>query len=102
MKFIIGLFFYSSIMMNIKIRKFRAKQDQILLEGTRLIQDALEAGVHPDMLIFSKIDDVKDLPLPDDIKLYKVPYRSIQLWSSLTTSPGIMGKSFNLSINFYV
>ena len=80
-------------MLEIKSRKKRKNHDRVLLEGTRLITDAIHAGEIPEMIIFSNPNELKKLPLPEkDVKIYKVPYRSIQLWSSLTTPPGIMGE----------
>ncbi|XP_033220712.1 rRNA methyltransferase 3, mitochondrial isoform X2 [Belonocnema kinseyi] len=82
----------SNLMLEIKSRRKRKSYDRVLLEGTRLITDAIQAGEIPEIIIFSNADEMKKLPLPEkDVKLYKVPYRTIQLWSSLTTTPGIMG-----------
>lgn len=55
--------------------------------------DAIEAGVIPKMVIFSQRSLLDDLPPLDhtSAKCYQVPYRAIQLWSNLTTSPGLMG-----------
>ncbi|XP_015593597.1 rRNA methyltransferase 3, mitochondrial [Cephus cinctus] len=81
-----------SLMIQIKSRKARTKVDQILLEGHRQIKDALDAGMIPEIIIFSRKTDLMNLPLPHEgIKIYKVPYKSIQLWSNLTTTPGLMG-----------
>ncbi|XP_058797937.1 rRNA methyltransferase 3, mitochondrial-like [Phymastichus coffea] len=82
----------SSLIMNLKTKKGRKKQDQILVEGVRFIKDAVEAGLHPEFIIFSRWEDVKKIDIPlDNIKCYKVPYQSIQMYSTLTTSPGVMG-----------
>lgn len=66
----------------------------ILLEGKRLIKDALEMNVKLEYLIFSRIDEVEYLRphLPKlGCTLYKMPYREMQMWSDLSTNPGIMG-----------
>ncbi|XP_014608262.1 PREDICTED: rRNA methyltransferase 3, mitochondrial [Polistes canadensis] len=81
----------TSLMMNVKSRKMREKNNQICMEGYRLIKDGIEAGVKPEIIFFSRLSDIEDLPLHEEVKLYKVPYRTIQLWSNLTTSPGIIG-----------
>ncbi|XP_032676592.1 rRNA methyltransferase 3, mitochondrial [Odontomachus brunneus] len=81
----------SSLMLNIKTKKNREKNSQILLEGFRLIQDAIEGGAIPKVIFFTRLPDVLQLSLPKDVQLYKIPYRTIQLWSTLTTSPGILG-----------
>ncbi|KAK2589262.1 hypothetical protein KPH14_007822 [Odynerus spinipes] len=81
----------TSTMMNVKSRKMREKSNQILLEGHRQVKDAIEAGVKPQIIFFNRISDIIDLPLHEELKLYKVPYKVMQLWSNLTTSPGIIG-----------
>ncbi|PNF40844.1 hypothetical protein B7P43_G16004 [Cryptotermes secundus] len=75
-----------------KSRKQRKKRSLIALEGKRLIKDAMEAGYVPHMVFFSRVKDAADLNLPDaGVELYKISYKSISLWSDLTTSPGILG-----------
>ncbi|XP_046833808.1 rRNA methyltransferase 3A, mitochondrial [Vespa crabro] len=81
----------TSLMVNVKSRKRREKSNQILLEGYRLIKDGIEAGVKPEVILFSRPSDIMDLNLHEEVKLYKVPYKTMQLWSNLTTSPGIIG-----------
>ncbi|XP_047363101.1 rRNA methyltransferase 3A, mitochondrial [Vespa velutina] len=81
----------TSLMVNVKSRKRREKSNQILLEGYRLIKDGIEAGVKPEIILFSRLSDIMDLNLHKEVKLYKVPYKTLQLWSNLTTSPGIIG-----------
>jgi len=82
-------------MIDVKTRKRRAKNGQMLLEGIRLIQDAIQTGIVPKVIFFNRLSDILPLSLPEEVKLYKIPYRTIQLWSNLTTSPGIIGKYFN-------
>lgn len=82
---------FSSIMLKVKSRKRREKNDCILLEGKNLIKEALMADLEPVGIFFSRSNMIQDLKVPDTGKLYKIPYRSIQLWSNLTTSPGIVG-----------
>lgn len=81
--------------MNLKSKKGRKQNDQILIEGTRFIRDAIETGMVPEHIVYSRTNDVKEFMESNlkKTKFYKVPYRSIQLWSTLTTSPGVMGKS---------
>ncbi|KYM75449.1 RNA methyltransferase-like protein 1 [Atta colombica] len=81
----------SSLMVDVKTKKKRGKNRQMLLEGFRLIEDAIQAGIVPKVIFFSRLSDVLPLSLPKEVKLYKIPYRTIQLWSNLTTSPGIIG-----------
>lgn len=84
-------------MLSIKTKKNRKNNSQILLEGFRLIQDAIEGGAIPKVIFFSRLPDVLQLSLPKDVQLYKIPYRTIQLWSALTTSPGLLGKYMLIS-----
>ncbi|XP_011303325.1 rRNA methyltransferase 3, mitochondrial [Fopius arisanus] len=79
------------LMMSVRSRKTRDRNSRIILEGHRLITDALHAGSIPEVVVFSRVADALKLPLPDvGIKLYKTPYRAIQTWTTLTTSPGLM------------
>lgn len=82
----------SRLMLKVKSRKTREKHGLMVLEGKRLNQDALLAGLIPESLFFSQKSHIKSLQMPaDSIKLYKVPYKQLQLWSDLTTSPGLIG-----------
>ncbi|XP_076625820.1 rRNA methyltransferase 3, mitochondrial isoform X1 [Colletes latitarsis] len=81
----------SSLMTKIKSRKKREKNNEIVLEGRRLIEEGLEAGGKPIAILYNKSSDIDSLKFPEDVKLYKVPYNTIQLWSSLTSSPGLIG-----------
>lgn len=86
----------SSILVEVKSKKEKDKRDLILLEGKRLIKDALDAGCKLEYILFSRIDEIEYLrsSLPKlGAKLYKMPYREMQLWSDLTTTPGIMGNA---------
>lgn len=77
----------------IRTSKQREKRDIVLLEGLRLIQDALDAKVKLKTLLFSRLSDMQKLSLPEEgFDTYKVPYATLQLWSDLKTTPGIMGK----------
>jgi hypothetical protein len=74
-------------------RTFREHQGKILLEGKRLICDALEAGAHPQMVFFSRVEKLCELPL-DKLKratLVKVKFEEIKIWSELVAPQGVMG-----------
>ncbi|KAA8594185.1 hypothetical protein FQN60_005019 [Etheostoma spectabile] len=63
-------------------RTFREHQGKILLEGRRLICDALDAGANPQMVFFSTRDRLRELPL-DKLKratLVKVKFEDIKIW----------------------
>lgn len=86
-------------MIEIKNRKNRLKHERVLLEGKRLIQDALNAGVKPKQIFFSQKKVLEHLCLPENLQnlpvsktiFYKTPYKMIQLFSNMETSQGIMG-----------
>lgn len=87
-------YFSRTLIMELRSKKKREKNKQILLEGYRLIQDAIKAGLVPEIILFSRMSDVAKLELPKKgVKVYKVPYTSLQMWSSLTTSPGLFGNT---------
>jgi hypothetical protein len=69
--------------------------DLVVLEGKRLIVEALEAGLKPETFVFSRINLLAQLPLDrlKDCQLVQIPYRNIVAWSELKTSPGFMGTS---------
>lgn len=67
----------------------------ILLEGKRIINEALMKGCQLKYLVFSRQEEINYLVpnLPKyGAKIYKMPYKEMQMWSDLTTCPGIMGK----------
>ena len=73
-------------------KKDRLSSDSLVLEGTRMIKDAISHGFSPSVLVFSREKAVWQLDLPKDtpVKLYHIPYNNIKMWTDLTTSPGIM------------
>ncbi|XP_064534038.1 rRNA methyltransferase 3, mitochondrial [Pseudopipra pipra] len=76
-----------------KSKKFRDNHGKVLLEGHRLIRDALEAGAVPQTLFFSTVGHLKELP-EAEIKrasLIKVKFEDIKIWSDLVTPQGLLG-----------
>ncbi|XP_041278776.1 rRNA methyltransferase 3, mitochondrial [Onychostruthus taczanowskii] len=76
-----------------KSKKFRDNHGKVLLEGHRLIKDALEAGAVPQTLFFSTVGHLKLLP-EAEIKrasLVKVKFEDIKTWSDLVTPQGVLG-----------
>nr|XP_020510398.1 rRNA methyltransferase 3, mitochondrial [Labrus bergylta] len=74
-------------------RTFREHQGKILLEGRRLICDALDAGANPQMVFFSTVDRLRQLPV-DKLKratLVKVKFEEIKIWSDLVAPQGVIG-----------
>lgn len=75
-------------------RTFREQQGKILLEGRRLICDALDAGAIPQMVFFSAAYRLRELP-PDKLRratLIRVKTEDIKVWSDLVTPQGVIGK----------
>uniref|UniRef100_A0A224Z9E7 Spou rrna methylase family protein n=1 Tax=Rhipicephalus zambeziensis TaxID=60191 RepID=A0A224Z9E7_9ACAR len=84
---------FANTMMQLKMKRKREKLNKVLLEGKRLIADALKAGVECESIYFSLPENIEGLPLDtlreDQIK--KVFYKKMKIWSDMTTCPGIMG-----------
>ncbi|XP_056412885.1 rRNA methyltransferase 3, mitochondrial [Hyla sarda] len=76
-----------------KSRKFRERHGQVLLEGQRLLVDALDAGAVLQTLFFSRVDQLKILPAEKLKKanLIKVKFEDIKMWSDVVTPQGLMG-----------
>lgn len=82
------------LMISITSKKHRDNRQLLLLEGRRLVQDALTSGLTMKYLIFSKSEQVK--LIVDDVnkspgKLIKIANHNLKFWSQLTTPPGILG-----------
>lgn len=73
-------------------RAFRDKEGKVLLEGRRLICDALAAGASSQMLFFSAVERLQQLPLDklQQTKLIKVKYEDMKTWSDLVTPQGVI------------
>ena len=72
----------------------RRSPDAVILEGRRLITDAINAGFYPSLFVFSRIKCLKDIPfdLSRSHEMYQIPFTNIAAWSELKSPPGIMGK----------
>lgn len=67
----------------------------MIVEGKRLIRDALVAGCNPLTLLVTEDAHLKELEeyqkdLAQNCTVYRVAQKDLSTWSSLTTSPGIM------------
>ncbi|KFP11929.1 RNA methyltransferase-like 1, partial [Egretta garzetta] len=76
-----------------KSKKFRDHHGKVLLEGQRLIKDALEAGAALQTLFFSTVGHLKELPEAElkRASLVKVKFEDIKNWSDLVTPQGLIG-----------
>lgn len=82
----------NTLMLSAKSRKSRAHKRQLLVEGRRLIIEAIQAGLVLDYVLFSDMDQMQLLKehLSADTKLVKVPQSDLRFWSNLSTCPGLM------------
>ena len=70
----------------------REKKGLILLEGHRLISDAIDAGVDFKALYFTKVELLQMVPWQlAQCHLYKVQQKQMKLWSDVMTPSGVMG-----------
>ncbi|KAM9320078.1 rRNA methyltransferase 3, mitochondrial [Gastrophryne carolinensis] len=76
-----------------KSKKFRDRHGQVLLEGHRLLRDALDTGAILQTLYFTRVDQLKELPAEKVRKanLIKVKFEEIKMWSDVVAPQGIMG-----------
>ncbi|KAG7153692.1 rRNA methyltransferase 3-like [Homarus americanus] len=93
--------FVRSLLNNISSRKFREENKFFVGEGYRIIKEALDAGVMPEAIYFSRHHHLallkpgspnfglEELNALNELPLYKTPYKRLQTLSSLTTCPGV-------------
>uniref|UniRef100_A0A8C2U2K5 Mitochondrial rRNA methyltransferase 3 n=1 Tax=Coturnix japonica TaxID=93934 RepID=A0A8C2U2K5_COTJA len=87
-----------------KSRSFRDRHGKVLLEGHRLIRDALEAGAVPRALFFSTALHLRELP-PAPLKgarLVRVRFEDIKCWSDVVhfVSSGIFSKPDHTKMSY--
>lgn len=65
-----------------------------MLEGKRLICDAMAAGASPQVLFFSRVERLQELPLDKlgQASLVKVKFEDLRIWSDLVTPQGVIGE----------
>lgn len=74
----------------------------IMLEGKRLIKEALIANMEPLLILFSRKKLLKGLPFessyiqPEGTIIHHLNNSHMRTWSSLTTCPGIIGESSHI------
>lgn len=71
------------------------KKSRIALEGARLIEDALLTNLQMEKLfILKSIEEVPEkikVLMSEDVEIHRLGQKHMQLWSSVTTPPGIIG-----------
>lgn len=86
----------NKLMLLVKSKKQREKKHQLMIEGRRLIIDALQSGVPLEYILFSNREQlllIKDeiLKCPKLPKIIRVPHNDLSFWSVLSTCPGLIG-----------
>lgn len=71
------------------------KSRTILLEGKRLVSDAIAAGAVIKSIFFTRIELLDGLPVNElkeqfESRFYKVKSRHMRVWSDMAAPPGIM------------
>lgn len=99
-----------TLLEKVQSRKYRSTHQVFVAEGHRIIREALQHGATPEALYFSRLKLVAALrPSPSkltlqdvhalsDLPLFRAPYKTLQTWSSVTTSPGIVGQYSHTSL----
>ncbi|KPJ01792.1 RNA methyltransferase-like protein 1 [Papilio xuthus] len=84
----------SSLFVKLKSKKERLRNNQIMVEGWRMIVDGLEAKCNLQYILFSHKEDLNNIRpfMPKTgVQIYKIPYKEMELWSDVVTCPGVVG-----------
>ena len=76
----------------------KQQSNTILVEGKRLIQDAMNSGFYPKTFVFSRVNQLVDFKFDKskEMNMYQIPYRSVELWSEMPVGhPGFMGEKIS-------
>ncbi|XP_022086421.1 rRNA methyltransferase 3, mitochondrial-like [Acanthaster planci] len=80
------------LMMLAKSRKLRDQKGRVMLEGRRLITDAIESGLQAHTIFFSRLENLQGIPVNKTrATLVKVPFKDITMWSDVVTTQGVIG-----------
>ncbi|KAH9502452.1 rRNA methyltransferase 3, mitochondrial [Bulinus truncatus] len=84
---------FGQTIMELKSSKPGVVKQAILLEGSRLIKDALLLGAKIKYLYFCETEVLDSMPKEylQDATLYKVTFKDMKIWSDTTTPSGILG-----------
>ncbi|CAG0886125.1 unnamed protein product [Darwinula stevensoni] len=85
--------YFSELTSLVNSRKQREQKKKVVLEGVRLIRDALETGLESESIIFTREKELKQLPMEKltSSQIYQSTHKDMKFWSSLVTPPGILG-----------
>lgn len=76
-------------------KKLREQQGKILLEGRRLVCDALDAGVSPLVVFFSTAERLQELPVNKlaHASLVKVKLEDVRIWPDVDAAVDMIGSA---------
>lgn len=91
---------FSEMMLLLKSRRHRERENLILIEGSRLIGEATDAGLKLKYLLFSNVEHVEKMrhdldrcivaEQPGKTTVMRVPQNDLAFWSTQTTCPGLI------------
>lgn len=87
---------FPKLMIELKSRKYREKNNLLLIEGKRLALEAIEAGLKIHHLFFSNLKQIEAIreklssSLTEQTEIFRVPHNDLSNWSTLTTCPGLV------------
>lgn len=84
-------------------KKLREQQGKILLEGRRLISEALEAGASPLTVFFSALERLQELPVNKlaQASLVKVKLEDVRIWPDLEAEVDMIGRRGGICVFFF-
>lgn len=85
-------------------KKLREQQGKILLEGRRLISEALEAGASPLTVFFSAMERLQELPVNKlaQASLVKVKLEDVQIWPDLDGKIDMIGRRGGICVGKFM
>lgn len=86
----------SQLMLLTKSKKKQSQENQIIIEGQKLISEAVQSHLKCNHLIFSHVEKLETVisilgASTGNINFVKVPQQDLTFWSVLTTCPGLIG-----------
>lgn len=88
-------FLLSPVLTDAKSLAGRRSKGLILLEGRRLVKEAIQTNQELKSIFFTQPESVIDLPIQQlvakGVKMYKIKSDHMKLWSDTVTPQGIMG-----------
>ncbi|XP_052891125.1 rRNA methyltransferase 3, mitochondrial [Anopheles moucheti] len=85
---------HRDLMMLLGSRKYREREKQLVLEGRRLIMDGYAAGLRLEAIVTSDLKLLAELKfknMKQNWPILLVKRQTMMEWSSLATSPGLIG-----------